>query len=53
MGLHNLSKLFGHIVTVLLEFGVYLREAVTQQVAWNQNLRVSGTQTALRPVLDW
>lgn len=33
MDLHNLSKLFEHIVTVLLEFGVYLREAVTQQVA--------------------
>lgn len=51
MKFQGLSKLFGHIMTVLLEFGLYLRKVVTEQVAWNQKLRVSGPQTALRPRL--
>lgn len=51
MKFQGLSKLFGHIMTVLLEFGSYLRKVVTQRVAWNQKLRISGPQTALRPRL--
>lgn len=44
----NLSKLFGHIMTVSLECGVYLGKVGTRQVARHPRLRESGPQTAPR-----